>query len=109
MKRGGSTLLIVLALTLAVGAKDKPTFNLTAHLLSAGRARAHHNSSLGTGTSWTELNELRIGNLIYAADGNCKSATVGQDYPASLEGKKLRISVGDKVCKYHVTAVREDQ
>jgi len=126
MKRVVHTTLAFLTLTLAVGAKDKPVFSLTAHVLSSGRSSAHIRASVDTtqvnGRSTTALTEMRVGTLIYSSEQVCKHAIVGHDYPAELEhgaegasrflkgsADRLTLQIGDKVCKYRVSAVREDK
>jgi hypothetical protein len=118
MKRVVHTTLAFLALTLAVGAKDKPVFSLTAHVLSAGVARTHsvyrHGAgSNSTGVSRQQLTEIQIGNLIYSSESQCKLVDVGKEYPAALDDKHkiLQLDMGyeNKICRYRVSAVREDK
>jgi hypothetical protein len=46
--------------------------------------------------------EIRVGPRIYTADSICRKASVGQEYPARLEGNHLVIQVGAATCKYRL-------
>lgn len=45
-------------------------------------------------------------NKTYSANDACKAAKVGSDYPVRTQKEKLELLVGDKVCKYKITTVR---
>jgi hypothetical protein len=110
--------LMLLASSALAGDKPNPAdYPEKAHVMSAELHHASHGTSAynaatgqwtyGSGASNSAETELRIRNLIYTASNICKAAVVGQDYPARLEKNKIQMLVGDKVCKYRVSGVRE--
>ena len=127
MKRLAVSLIIVLstfALSIpAHSTEDPANFKLIAHVKSMGRTHSHGTVSTyhpgangGVGTwshgiagSSTRMTEIQIGNLIYSAEKECNHVSVGQDYPARIDGKKLFLLAGDKVCKFRISGTREPQ
>jgi hypothetical protein len=94
------TVILILALAVAVQAQTANPYPLVAHLNSAVFTHT-------TAPSNTYVSELQIGNIVYIADDVCKAAVVGQDYPAQLEGKRINLLVGKKVCGYRIVGIKE--
>jgi hypothetical protein len=95
--------LLVLALVAIAAAGDKPNpsdFPDQAHVVSAVFTHT-------TAPSNVRTTEIQIGSKIFVADSICKAATVGSDYPARREGSRIKLLVGQKVCKYRVVGERE--
>jgi hypothetical protein len=92
-----------LLLALPVYAKDKKDgFNLTGRLLSAQQV----NLTASFGMDHVSL--VAIGDKVYTVHRPCKTAKVGNDYPARLVGKRLELLIDqNKVCKYNISGVAE--
>jgi hypothetical protein len=61
-----------------------------------------------TAPSNVRTTELRVGNLIYVASSICKDAVVGSDFPARIDGKKIKLLIGNaKVCSYRINGTKE--
>jgi hypothetical protein len=51
---------------------------------------------------------IAIGDKVYTVHRPCKTAKVGNEYPAKLAGKRLELLTDqNKVCKYNISGVAE--
>jgi hypothetical protein len=53
--------------------------------------------------------ELQVGETVYVSDEICRSAEVGQSYPAQLEEKRINLLVGGRVCRYRIVGTVEER
>lgn len=73
------------------------TYTLLAHV---DFARGEHVGDVVT--------ELRIERTVYISPDWCPDAELGKLYPAQIDKdhSTIRLKVGERVCKYHVTGTR---
>jgi hypothetical protein len=97
----------------ALAQAQNPDYPVTAHLRKALRTHTSQSSYNAQNDEWSHgaanghTSELVIGNIVYITANICKAAEVGKDYPAKVDGKHIRLLVGDKECKYRVVGEEE--
>jgi len=43
--------------------------------------------------------QIQVGEIVYIADDTCKHTEVGKSYPVEIDGRKLKVFVGDNPSK----------
>jgi hypothetical protein len=97
------SIAMCLLLGLPVNAKEKKNeFNLTGRLVSAQQLNLQPNLGVD------HISLIAIGDKLYTVHRPCRTAEVGRDYPARLDGRRLELLIGqNKVCKYNISGVAE--